>query len=96
MSLRPNLVLYSTNHAQARIRTVMSMNQLNSNDPKYTTNFFFGSMYWIMELTSFGFAAVLIALTMTVAAAVPSMLRAVPTIVWSALKLIAATASSDE
>ena len=59
-------------------------------------NFFFGSMYWMIELTSLGFLAVLIALTITVAAAVPSMFRAVPTIVWSALKLMAASARSDE
>ena len=41
-------------------------------------------------------SAMLMALTMTVAAAVPSRFIAVPTSVWSALKLIAATASRSE
>ena len=41
-------------------------------------------------------SAVLMAFTITVAAAVPSRFMAVPTRVWSALKLIAATASSSE
>ena len=85
MSLRPNLVLYRTNHAAIRRISVMSMNQLNWKGPMFVTNIFLGSMYWTAELTSSGFAAVLIALTITVAAAVPSMFRAVPTIVWSAL-----------
>ena len=46
----------------------------------------------MIEETSSGLAAVFIALTMTVEAAMPSMLSAVPTIVWSALKLTHATA----
>ena len=50
----------------------------------------------MMEDTSSGLAAVLMALTMTVAPAVPSMFRAVPTMVWSALQLMAETASSAE
>ena len=43
-----------------------------------------------------GFSAVFIALTITVAAATPSILSAVPTMVWSALKFMQATASSVE
>ena len=41
-------------------------------------------------------SAMLMALTMTVAAAVPRMFMAVPTMVWSALQLMAETASSTE
>ena len=48
------------------------------------------------SVPSSGLAAVLMALTITVAAAVPSRFMAVPTSVWSALKLTAATASSRE
>ena len=44
----------------------------------------------------FGSAAMLMALTTTTAAAVPNRFRAVPTSVWSALKLMAATARSRE
>ena len=50
----------------------------------------------MVEETSSGFAAVLIALTMTVAPAVPSRFSAVPTSVWSARKLMLATPSSAE
>ena len=72
------------------------MNQLNSNEPMFTRNAFFGSTYWMVEETSLGLAAVLMALTMTVAAAVPRMFMAVPTMVWSALQVMAETASSTE
>ena len=72
------------------------MNQLNSNEPRLTVNAFFAPAYCTMEETSSGFAAVLMALTMTVAPAVPSRFSAVPTSVWSALKLMQATASSAE
>ena len=72
------------------------MNQLNSKEPRFTVNAFFGAAYWMMEDTSSGLAAVLMALTMTVAPAVPSRFSAVPTSVWSALKLIQATASKQE
>ena len=44
----------------------------------------------------FGFSAMLMAFTNTVAAAVASMFIAVPTSVWSALKLMAATARRSE
>ena len=71
------------------------MNQLNS-VPGEMTNAFLASTYMISEDTLEESAAVLMALTMTVAAAVPSMFRAVPTMVWSALKLMAATASREE
>ena len=50
----------------------------------------------MMEDTLSESAAVFMALTNTVAAAVPSRFMAVPTRVWSALKLMAATASSRE
>ena len=72
------------------------MNQLNSKPPMFTRKAFFALMYWMVEDTLSGLSAVLMALTMTVAAAVPSMFMAVPTMVWSALKLIAATARSRE
>ena len=74
----------------------MSMNQLNSNLPMLTMNAVFGVAYWMAEETSSGLAAVLMALTMTVAPAVPSRFIAVPTRVWSALKLMLATPSSVE
>ena len=47
----------------------------------FTMNACFGLIYSTTEETLSGFAAVLIALTMTVAAAVPRMLSAVPMIV---------------
>ena len=72
------------------------MNQLNSKEPMFTRNAFLAPAYWMVEDTSSGLAAVLMALTMTVAPAVPSMFRAVPTMVWSALKLMQATASRLE
>ena len=59
----------------------MSMNQLNSKPLMFTMNACFGLIYSTTEETLSGFAAVLIALTMTVAAAVPRMLSAVPMIV---------------
>ena len=59
-------------------------------------NAVFGVAYWMAEETSSGLAAVLMALTMTVAPAVPSRFSAVPTSVWSALKLMQATASRLE
>ena len=71
------------------------MNQLNSY-PSTKRKCFFAAMYWMVEEGLLGFSAVLIALTMTVAAAVPSRFIAVPTSVWSALKSMAATASSSE
>ena len=79
-----------------RAMTAMTMNQLNWKEPMLTMKAFFWLTYWMVEDTSSGLAAVLMALTMTVAAAVPSMFRAVPTMVWSALKLMAATASREE
>ena len=74
----------------------MTMNQLNSKPPQRAIKAFFCSTYWMAEDTSSGLAAVLMALTITVAPAVPSRFRAVPTMVWSALKLMQATASSAE
>ena len=71
------------------------MNQLNS-VPSTMMKLFFGPMYMISEEVLEESAAVLMAFTMTVAAAVPSRFMAVPTRVWSALKLMAATASSRE
>ena len=50
--------------------TATTMNQLNSNEPMFTRKAFFGSTYWMVEETSLGLAAVLMALTMTVAAQV--------------------------
>ena len=88
--------MYKTTQEAARITAVMSMNQLNSNEPMLTRNACFAPPYWMMEETSSGLEAVLIALTITVAAAVPSIFSAVPTMVWSALKLMQATASSAE
>ena len=73
-----------------------SMNQLNSNEPMGARSAFFALPYCTMDETSSGLAAVLMALTMTVAAAVPSRFIAVPTSVWSALKLMLATASRQE
>ena len=72
------------------------MNQLNSKEPMLTVNAFLAPANWMMEDTSSGLEAVLMALTITVAPAVPSMFRAVPTMVWSALKLMQATASRLE
>ena len=72
------------------------MNQLNSNPPIFTRKSFFAGPYWMIEETSSGLAEILIALTMTVEAARPSMFSAVPTMVWSALKLMQATANSAE
>ena len=74
----------------------MSMNQLNSKPAIFTRNFFLASTYWISEETLLGSAAVLMAFTSTVAAATPSMFSAVPTMVWSALKLMQATPSRAE
>ena len=59
--------------------SAISMNQLNSKPPMFTRKAFFALAYWMVEETSSGLAAVLIALTMTVAAATPSMFSAVPT-----------------
>ena len=75
--------------------TARIMNQLNS-VPSARMKFFFASIYMISEEGFAESAAVLMAFTMTVAAAVPSRFMAVPTRVWSALKLMAATASSSE
>ena len=50
----------------------------------------------MVDATLFGFSAILMAFTNTVAAAVASMFMAVPTRVWSALKLMAATARRSE
>ena len=50
----------------------------------------------MVEDTLSTLSAVFMALTNTVAAAVPSRFMAVPTSVWSALKLMAATPSSRE
>ena len=71
------------------------MNQLNS-VPSTIMNAFLGPTYMISEEVLEAFSAVLMALTITVDAAVPSRFMAVPTRVWSALKLMAATASSSE
>ncbi len=62
----------------------------------FTMNACLGLMYSTTEETLSGFVLVLIDLTITVAAAVPRMLSAVPTIVWSALKLMQATPSREE
>ena len=72
------------------------MNQLNSNEPMDTSSALFAPPYCTMDETSSGLAAVLMALTITVAPAVPSRFSAVPTRVWSALKLMLATASRQE
>ena len=72
------------------------MNQLNSKPPMLTRKAFFCSIYWMVAETLPESAAVFMALTNTVAAAVASRFMAVPTRVWSALKLMAATASSRE
>ena len=61
--------------------TASSMNQLNSKLPMFTRNAFFALIYCMVEETLSGLSAVFIALTMTVAAAVPSMFMAVPTMV---------------
>ena len=68
------------------------MNQLNSKEPMFTKKAFFAPAYWMVEDTSSGLAAVLMAFTITVAPAMPSIFSAVPTMVWSALKLMQATA----
>ena len=62
------------------------MNQLNSKEPMFTRKAFLALTYCMVEDTSSGLAAVFIAFTITVAAAVPSMFMAVPTMVWSALQ----------
>ena len=72
------------------------MHQLNSKLPMFTRKAFRPSRYWMVEDTLSGSAAVFMAFTNTVAAAVPSRFMAVPTRVWSALKFTAATASSRE
>ena len=73
------------------------MNQLTSKFPILKAeNAFLCSIYWIEEETLFTFSAMLIAFTNTVAAAVPRRFMAVPIRVWSALKLIADTASRRE
>ena len=64
--------------------------------PALMINAFLAFIYSTTEDTLLGSAAVFIALTITVARATPSILRAVPMIVWSALKLTQATASSSE
>ena len=69
---------------------------MNSKEPMLTVKAFLALTYCTMEDTSSGLLAVLMALTMTVAPAVPSRFRAVPTRVWSALKLMQATASRQE
>ena len=76
--------------------TAISMNQLNSNPPMYFRNAFLGAMYWIDVETLSGLIDVFIALTNTVAAAVARRFIAVPMSVWSALKLMQATASRQE
>ena len=53
-------------------------------------------MYWMELETLSGLIDVFIALTNTVAAAVASRFIAVPTSVWSALKLMQATPSRQE
>ena len=88
--------MYRTNHDAIRSTTAMTMNQLNSNPPIYLRKAFFGWMYWIELETLSGLIAVFIALTNTVAAAVASRFIAVPISVWSALKLMQATASRQE
>ena len=63
-----------------------SINQLNSNFPMFTRNAFFASLYATVEETLSILSDILIALTITTAAAGPSKFSAVPTSVWSALK----------
>ena len=75
---------------------VTSVNQLNSKLPMAVENAFLAPAYCTMEETSSGLAAVLMAFTITVAPAMPSIFSAVPTMVWSALKLMQATASRLE
>ena len=72
------------------------MNQLNSKLPIFITNAFLECPYATVEDTLSTLSAVLIALTNTTAAAGPNKFNAVPTSVWSALNLIAATPSNIE
>ena len=57
----------------------ISMNQLNSKPPMFTRNAFLALMYWMVEDTLSTLSAVFMALTNTVAPAVPSRFMAVPT-----------------
>ena len=77
--------------------TVIMANQLRSKYlPIRIINASLGFIYSITDETLLEFFAVFIALIITVAAAVASIFIAVPTIVWSALKFIDATASRSE
>ena len=78
-----------------RIRAA-SMNQLNWKPPMLTTRAFFACTYCTVEETLSGFSAMLMDLTITVASAAASMFIAVPTSVWSALKLIPAMPRREE
>ena len=88
--------MYKTILAAIRIITVITTNQLNEKPAISNPNASFCFPYLNAEDTFEASAAELIALTITVAPAVASMFIAVPTSVWSALKLIAATAKSNE
>ncbi len=55
------------------------MNQLNSKLPILTRKAFLALIYWMVEDTLSGLAAVFMAFTMTVASAVPIRFIAVPT-----------------
>ena len=77
--------------------TVIMANQLRSKYlPIRIINASLGFIYSTTDETLLEFFAVFIALIITVAAAVASIFIAVPTIVWSALKFIDATASRSE
>ena len=57
---------------------------------------FLACTYWTVEETLSGFSAMLMDFTMTVARAAASMFIAVPTRVWSALKLMPAMPKREE